>query len=119
MSAHVPDPASSNVQQAVVVCRGLQHKHSCAPIWDSDGTIIFDDNVVKAATGEIVLTAIMLDEFRGSPGGWLHATGVQAGVTEWTFIETRDFDTPAGGVVPLPAGFDLETQTGGSVDRRH
>ena len=31
VSAHVPDPAS-NVQQSLV-CRGLQHKHSCAPIW--------------------------------------------------------------------------------------
>ena len=61
VSAHVPDTTNANVQQAVIA-RGLQHKHAVAPIWD--GVEIIFDNLSKAATGEIVLTAIMLANFK-------------------------------------------------------
>ncbi|MDE0030625.1 MAG: hypothetical protein OXU42_14625 [Deltaproteobacteria bacterium] len=60
VSAHVPDPAS-NVQQAVIA-RGLEHRHAVSPIWD--GIEIIYDNVTKASTGEIVLTAVMLMNFK-------------------------------------------------------
>ena len=60
VSAHVPDPAS-NVQQGLV-CRGLQHKHSCAPIWSS--VEIIYDQVTRSDTGEIKLTAVMLMAFK-------------------------------------------------------
>ena len=59
-SAHVPD-AVSTVQQAVVI-RGMEYKHAVAPLWD--GVEVITDNVTKAATGEIVLTAVLLMNFK-------------------------------------------------------
>ena len=60
ISAHVPAKASM-IQQAVV-CRGKQYRHAVAPIWD--GIQLIPDEVTKAATGEIVLTAVMLMAFK-------------------------------------------------------
>ena len=60
VSAHVP-AAASDIQQAVLA-RGLGYRHAIAPIWD--GVTLIPDEVTKAATGEIVLTAIMLANFK-------------------------------------------------------
>ena len=60
VSAHVPAQAA-DAQQAVF-CRGLGARHAVAPIWE--GVTLIPDEITKASTGEIVLTAIMLFAFR-------------------------------------------------------
>ena len=60
VSAHVAAPASS-IQQAVTA-RGMGLRHAVAPLWA--GIDLIFDNVTGAAKGEIVLTAIMLMNFK-------------------------------------------------------
>ena len=60
-SAHVPDKTAGNVQQAVVA-RGKQYRHAVAPIWE--GVQLIPDEITKAKTGEIVITAVMLMNFK-------------------------------------------------------
>ena len=60
VSAHIPD-ASSNVQQAVTA-RALNARHAVCPIWE--GIQLIPDEITKAKTGEIVLTAIMMHAFK-------------------------------------------------------
>ena len=55
VSAHVPAVAAKD--QSLVVRKG-QAMDAVAPIWE--GVTIIPDEVTKAATGEIVLTAVML-----------------------------------------------------------
>lgn len=67
VSAHVPD-ASSTIQQGVFA-RGKQYRHAVAPLWE--GIQLVPDEVTKAATGEIVLTAVMLMNFKVTrPAGY-------------------------------------------------
>ena len=61
VSAHVPAKTNANVQEAVVA-RGKQYRHAVAPIWE--GIQLIPDEVTKAATGEIVITAVMLMNFK-------------------------------------------------------
>ena len=61
VSAHVAGATNANVQQAVVA-RGKQYRHSVAPIWE--GVSLIPDEITKAATGEIVITAVMLMAFK-------------------------------------------------------
>ena len=49
------------IQQAVVI-RGMQYKHAVAPLWD--GLEILVDPYSKSDTGEIVLTAVLLMNFK-------------------------------------------------------
>ena len=60
VSAHVADPAA-NIQQAVA-SRSMGLRHAVNPIWA--GIDLIFDNVTSAAKGEIVLTAIMLMNFK-------------------------------------------------------
>lgn len=60
VSAFVP-AAASNVQQAVTA-RALNARHAVCPIWE--GIEIIPDEVTKAKTGEIVITAVMLHAFK-------------------------------------------------------
>ena len=55
VSAHVPAPSSN--RQNVVIRRG-QSTSAVAPIWE--GVTIIPDEVTKAGTGQIVITAVML-----------------------------------------------------------
>ena len=55
VSAHVPAVASN--KQNAVIRRGLR-RDMVAPIWD--GVTLIDDEVTKAKSGEIVITAVML-----------------------------------------------------------
>ena len=55
VSAHVP-PVSSNKQNAVI--RLGMRRDMVAPIWS--GVTLIPDNVTKAKSGEIVITAVML-----------------------------------------------------------
>lgn len=59
VSAHIPDPTtqSSNTMQDTIVRRGMR-RDAVAPIWE--GVTIIPDEVTKAGTGEIVVTAVML-----------------------------------------------------------
>ena len=59
VSGHVP-AADNNVQQAVFA-RALGARHAVAPLWE--GITLIPDEVTKAKTGEIVLTAVMLYGF--------------------------------------------------------
>ena len=61
VSAHVAAKTGANVQQAVVA-RGKQYRHAVAPIWE--GISLIPDEVTKAQTGEIVITAVMLMAFK-------------------------------------------------------
>ena len=61
VSAHVAAKTNANVQEAVVA-RGKQYRHAVAPIWE--GIQLIPDEVTKAATGEIVITAVMLMNFK-------------------------------------------------------
>ena len=61
VSAHVPDQTNGNVQQAVIA-RGKGYRHAVAPIWE--GIQLIPDEVTKAASGEIVITAVMLMNFK-------------------------------------------------------
>ena len=60
VSAHIAAPAST-IQQAVTA-RGKQYRHAIAPIWD--GIQLIPDEVTKAKSGEIVITAVMLMAFK-------------------------------------------------------
>ena len=55
VSAHVPDVASS--KQDTLVRRGMR-RDAVAPVWE--GVTLIPDEVTKAGTGEIVITAVML-----------------------------------------------------------
>ena len=61
VSAHVAAKTNANVQEAVVA-RGKQYRHAVAPIWE--GIQLIPDEVTKAARGEIVVTAVMLMNFK-------------------------------------------------------
>ena len=61
VSAHVPAETAGNVQQSVMA-RGKQYRHAVAPIWE--GISLIPDEITKAATGEIVITAVMLMAFK-------------------------------------------------------
>ena len=60
VSAHVPDK-NATIQQAVAA-RGKQYRHAVAPIWE--GIELIPDFVTKTKTGEIVITAVMLMNFK-------------------------------------------------------
>ena len=60
VSAHVP-AAASNRQNAVMRV-GMNGQAAVAPIWD--GIQLIPDNITKAANGQIVITAIMLWNFK-------------------------------------------------------
>ena len=55
VSAHVPGPASN--RQNVVIRRGMSAT-AVAPTWE--GVTIIPDEIIKAGTGQIVITAVML-----------------------------------------------------------
>ena len=55
VSAHVPDP-SANKQNAVI--RRGSRRDMVAPIWE--GVTLIPDEITKAGTGQIVVTAVML-----------------------------------------------------------
>ena len=55
VSAHVPAPTSN--RQNVVIKRGMSMT-AVAPVWE--GITIIPDEVTKAGTGQIVITAVML-----------------------------------------------------------
>ncbi len=59
VSAHVPDPSTND--QSVIVRKGAL-RDMVAPIWE--GLDIVFDEVTKASTGEIVLTAYMLYQIK-------------------------------------------------------
>ena len=59
VSAHVPAPASN--RQNVVIKRGMSTT-AVAPVWE--GITIIPDEVTKAGTGQIVITAVMLFAFK-------------------------------------------------------
>ena len=63
-SAHVP--AVANKLQDAVAARGML-RHCVAPIWE--GVTIIPDEVTKAASGEIVLTAVLLHAVKVIRGG--------------------------------------------------
>ena len=56
VSAHVPAPASND--QAVIVAKGMGPRHMVAPIWE--GVTLIPDEITKAGSGQIVITAILL-----------------------------------------------------------
>ena len=60
VSAHVPDTAST-IQQAVAA-RGKMYRHAVAPVWE--GIELIPDFVTKAKTGQIVITAVLLMNFK-------------------------------------------------------
>ena len=60
VSAHVP-AVSSTIQQAVAA-RGKQYRHAVAPVWE--GIELIPDFVTKAKSGQIVITAVMLCNFK-------------------------------------------------------
>ena len=60
ISGHAP-AAIRNVADAVMV-RGPEYRHAVCPMWR--GIEIIYDDVTKAATGEIVLTAVLLMAFQ-------------------------------------------------------
>ena len=67
VSAHVPDLSSSNKQNAIV--RLGSRRDMVAPIWQ--GITMIPDNITKAGTGQIVLTAVMLHAVKIlRAGGW-------------------------------------------------
>ena len=55
VSAHIPAPA--NDKQDTIIRRGMR-RDAVAPIWE--GVTLIPDEVTKASTGQIVLTAVML-----------------------------------------------------------
>ena len=57
VSAHIPDAHDSGKKQDAIVRLGMR-RDAVAPIWE--GPTIIVDEVTKAGTGEIVLTAVML-----------------------------------------------------------
>ena len=61
VSAHVAAKTNANVQEAVVA-RGKQYRHAVAPIWE--GIQLIPDEVTKAKSGEIVITAVLLMNFK-------------------------------------------------------
>ena len=61
VSAHVAAKTNANVQEAVIA-RGKQYRHSVAPIWE--GIQLIPDEVTKAKSGEIVITAVLLMNFK-------------------------------------------------------
>ena len=61
VSAHVADKTSGNVQQAVIA-RGKNYRHAVAPIWE--GIQLIPDEITQAKKGEIVITAVMLMNFK-------------------------------------------------------
>ena len=61
VSAHVPTKTNANVQQAVIA-RGKGYRHAVAPIWE--GIQLIPDEITKASKGEIVITAVMLMNFK-------------------------------------------------------
>ena len=66
VSAHVPDPSTND--QGVIIRKGAL-RDLVAPIWE--GLDIVFDEVTKASTGEIVLTAYMLVPNQDNPSGRL------------------------------------------------
>ena len=61
VSAHVAAKTNANVQEAVIA-RGKQYRHAVAPIWE--GIQLIPDEITKAKSGEIVITAVMLMNFK-------------------------------------------------------
>ena len=61
VSAHVAAKTNANVQEAIVA-RGKQYRHAVAPIWE--GIQLIPDEVTKAKSGEIVITAVLLMNFK-------------------------------------------------------
>ena len=72
VSAHVP--AVDTTKQDVIVRRGM-HEAMKAPIWE--GVEILTDDLTKAKTGQVVLTAIML-----------HAVRILR-TADWSRVETK------------------------------
>ena len=60
VSSHVPDIASN--RQNAVMRVGMNGQAAVAPVWD--GIQLIPDNITKAAHGQIVITAIMLYNFK-------------------------------------------------------
>ena len=56
VSPHIPDPVSND--QGLIVSKAPSMRNMVAPIWQ--GVTLIPDEVTKAATGEIVITAVML-----------------------------------------------------------
>lgn len=61
VSAHVPAMDATSKAQQAVMALGMA-RHAVAPIWN--GVTIIPDEVTGASKGEIVLTAIMLAQFK-------------------------------------------------------
>ena len=60
VSSHVP--AAANNKQNAVMRVGMNGQAAVAPVWD--GIQLIPDNITKAASGQIVITAIMLYNFK-------------------------------------------------------
>ena len=56
ISAHIPAPAAND--QGLLISKNPAMRNAVAPIWD--GVTILDDQITRAGTGEIVITAVML-----------------------------------------------------------
>ena len=61
VSAHVPAPTGANKKQETVIRLGSR-RDMVAPIWE--GITLIPDEVTKAASGQIVVTAVMLHAVR-------------------------------------------------------
>ena len=74
VSAHVPALSGAN-KQNVVIARGMGLRHCVAPIWE--GVALIPDEVTKAASGEIVVTAVMLHAVQILRAAGFHKQQVQ------------------------------------------
>ena len=62
VSSHVPAAAGTPSKQNAVMRVGMNGQAAVAPIWD--GIQLIPDEITKAASGQIVVTAIMLWNFK-------------------------------------------------------
>ena len=62
VSSHVPAAAGTPSKQNAVMRVGMNGQAAVAPVWD--GIQLIPDNITKAANGQIVITAIMLYNFK-------------------------------------------------------
>ena len=62
VSSHVPAAAGTPLKQNAVMRVGMNGQAAVAPVWD--GIQLIPDNITKASSGQIVITAIMLYNFK-------------------------------------------------------
>ena len=74
VSKHVPAPDSANKRANAIVRLGMR-RDMVAPIWE--GINLITDEATKAATGEIVITAVMLHAVQILRAAGFHKQGLQ------------------------------------------